>query len=299
MSMTLNQLRAFVAVAHHGGLTAAARALRMQHSTISSQIQALEQEYGAELFHRRGRRIELSALGLELLPLARGMVSLEGDIGRLLADGGSLRRGFLRVGAVSPYHVTEMIEAYHEMYPDIGLSVMQGNSKYVLEKLDNHLCDVGVLASAHAGSRYYMRSYGRYPVIAFAHVDHAFARRASVSLAELAREPMLVREQGSTTRKALEDAMALQGLAPNIMMEIGSREALREAVARGMGVGTVSQSEYVPDPRLRPVPIEGHEVVTHIHVCCLRERRESRLIASFFEAVDRCVKRLESRTASG
>jgi len=68
-------------------------------------------------------------------------------------------------------------------------------------------------------------------------------------------------------------------------MEIGSREALREAVARGLGIGTVSESEYVPDPRLRPVRIEGDVVSTHIHVCCLRERRDSRLIASFFEAI--------------
>ncbi|WP_233234585.1 LysR substrate-binding domain-containing protein [Bordetella sp. LUAb4] len=292
--MTLNQIRAFVAVVQHGGLTAAARALHMQHSTISSQIQALEQEYGAELFQRRGRRIELSALGLELLPLARGMVAIESDIGRLLDDGGSLRRGTLKIGAVSPYHVTEMIEAYHDMYPAIGLSVMQGNSEYVLANLDNYVCDVGVLASRHAGSRYYMRSYARYPVIAFVHVDHPFARRASVSLQELAREPMLVRERGSTTRKALEDAMQAHGLTPRVMMEIGSREALRETVARGIGIGTVSQSEYVPDPRLRPVEIEGNEVFTHIHVCCLRERRESRLIASFFEAVDRCVSRLET-----
>jgi aminoethylphosphonate catabolism LysR family transcriptional regulator len=292
VSVTLSQIRAFVAVAQYGGLTAAARALNTQHSTISSQIQALEQEYGAELFQRRGRRIELSALGLELLPLARRMVSLESDIGALLDDGSSLRRGSLKIGAVGPYHVTEMIEAYHEMYPLIGLSVMLGNSEDVLENLDKYLCDVGVLASRLSDSRYYMRPYARYPVIVFVHVDHRFAGRDSVGLAELAQEPMLVREQGSTTRKALEDAMAAHGLAPRVMMEIGSREALREAVARGLGIGTVSRSEYVPDPRLCPVGIEGDEVFTHIHACCLQERRDSRLIASFFEAVDHCVQRL-------
>ena len=63
-------------------------------------------------------------------------------------------------------------------------------------------------------------------------------------------------------------------------MDIGSREALREAVARA-GVGTVSKAEYVPDARLRPLRIDGDPVETHIHVCCLSERRESRLVASF------------------
>jgi DNA-binding transcriptional LysR family regulator len=86
-----------------------------------------------------------------------------------------------------------------------------------------------------------------------------------------------------------------QGVTVQVAMEIGSREALREAVARGLGIGTVSQSEYVPDPRLRPVRIEGDVVSTHIHVCCLRERRESRLISSFFDAID---ARLQARGGS-
>ena len=77
---------------------------------------------------------------------------------------------------------------------------------------------------------------------------------------------------------------ALSGVRPDDLAAI----AVREAVARGLGVGTVSQSEYVPDPRLRPVRIEGNVVWTHIQVCCLRERRDSMLIASFFDAVERC-----------
>ena len=96
-----------------------------------------------------------------------------------------------------------------------------------------------------------------------------------------------MREPGSTTRRALEDGFAQRGVIPNVAMEIGSREAVREGVARELGVGTVSMSEYVPDDRLRPLRIEGDPVVTHIHVCCLRERRRSRTIAAFLEAVER------------
>ncbi|WP_420993688.1 LysR substrate-binding domain-containing protein [Cupriavidus sp. 30B13] len=294
--MTFNQIRAFIAVAQYGGFAAAARTLGISHSTLNSQVQMLEREYGAELFHRRGRHVELSALGLELLPLARRMMALEGDMSALLDDSGKLRRGLLRVGAVGPFHVTEMIEAYHAIYPGIGLSVTLGNSEVVLGDLDKYVCDVGVLASRLPDERYYMQPYARYPVIAFVHVDHPFARRESIALQELAGKPLLMREPGSTTRKALEDALLEHGVTVQVAMEIGSREALREAVARGLGVGTVSQSEYVPDPRLRPVRIAGDVVSTHIHVCCLRERRESRLISSFFEAVERCIGRAEGRT---
>ena len=286
--MTLNQIRAFIMVAQHGGFTAAARVLGLSHTTLNSQIQMIEREYGAELFHRRGRRVELSALGLEMLPLARRMVSLEADMRLMLDDSGKLRRGALKVGAVGPYHVTEMIEAYHAVYPRISLSITLGNSEVVLDDLDKYVCDVGVVASRYPEERYYMQPYARYPVIAFVRIDHPFAKRGSIQLKELSAQPLLMREPGSTTRKALEDALWQHNVPVEVAMEIGSREALREAVVRGLGVGTVSESEYVPDPRLRPVRIDGDVVSTHIHVCCLRERRESPLIASFFDAIRHC-----------
>lgn len=282
--MTLTQIRTFIAVTQHGGFSAAARAVGASISTLTSQIQMLEREYGAELFHRRGRRVELSALGVQMLPMARRMLALESEMRLLLDDNGQMRRGTLRVGAVGPYHVTEMIESYHARYPGISLSLKLGNSEGVLDDLDNYVSDVAVVASREPEDRYYMQSYANYPVIAFLRLDHPYAGRKSITLAELAEQPLLMRESGSTTRKALEDAMKKHRVVPNIAMEIGSREALREAAARGLGVGTVSKSEYVPDPRLRPLQIEGNLVSTHIQVCCLRERRDSRLISSFFEA---------------
>lgn len=282
--MTLTQIRTFIAVIQHGGFSAAARSIGASHSTLISQVQMLEREYGAELFYRRGRRVELSEVGLQLLPMARRMLALESEMRLLLDDSGQMRHGSLRVGAVGPYHVTEMIESYHARHPGINLSVKLGNSEVVLDDLDKYVCDVAVVASRAADERYHMQSYARYPVIAFVRGNHPHARRESITLSELAEQPLLMRETGSTTRKALEEAMEKHGLTPRVAMEIGSREALREAVARGLGVGTVSRSEYVPDPRLVPLRIEGDLVSTHIHVCCLRERRDSRLVSSFFEA---------------
>jgi aminoethylphosphonate catabolism LysR family transcriptional regulator len=282
--VTFTQIRTFIAITQHGGFSAAARAIGVSISTLTSQIQMLEREYGAELFHRRGRRVELSALGSQWLPMARRMLALESEMRLLLDDSGQMRRGTLRVGAVGPYHVTEMIESYHVRHPGISLSVKLGNSEVVLDDLDNYISDVAVVASREPDDRYYMQSYASYPVIAFMRVDHPLAQRESITLQELANQPLLMREPGSTTRKVLEDAMKNHGVVPRVAMEIGSREALREAVARGLGVGTVSQSEYVPDPRLCPLRIEGNLVSTHIQVCCLRERCDSRLISSFFEA---------------
>ena len=113
-------------------------------------------------------------------------------------------------------------------------------------------------------------------------LDHPFARRASVSLQELQDQPLLQREEGSSTRRALEGVLKDAGVTPRLAMEIGSREALREAAARGIGIGVVSEAEFIPDARLRPVRIEGDPAFTETHLYCLRERRESLLLDSFF-----------------
>src|SRR5882757_1248470 len=90
-SMTLTQLRSFIAVVQHGGFTAAARAMHSSQTTVTSQIQALEEEHGVELFHRRGRRVDLTATGSEFLRIARQIVDLEDDGRVLLEDSGSMR----------------------------------------------------------------------------------------------------------------------------------------------------------------------------------------------------------------
>jgi aminoethylphosphonate catabolism LysR family transcriptional regulator len=285
IQVTLTQLRSFIAVARHNGFTAAARALRTSQTTITSQIQALEEEHGVKLFERRGRRIDLTPVGSEFLALARQMIELENDAAILLKDSGALRQGAIKIGAVSPFHVIEMIESFHAKHPNIYTSMALGNSDAVLKDLDSYQSDLAVVARANDDDRYYMQHYASYPVIAFVHRDHRLASRSSIDLADLAKERLLMREAGSTTRHALETAMASIGAAPRIAMEIGSREALREAVIRGLGIGTVSQSEYVPDDNLLPLPITGTEVKTHIFLCCLRERRRSLLIAAFLEAV--------------
>lgn len=283
--MTLIQLRSFVAVARYNGFTAAARALNMSQTTITSQIQALEEEHGIRLFERRGRRIELTEIGREFLDLARRMTGLEDDAAMMLKDSAQMRSGSLNIGAVSPFHVIEMIETFNASYPDVFLSMALGNSESVLRELANYGCDVGIMARDTDDDRYHVQHYASYPVIAFVRRDHRLAALKSIELTSLADEKLLMRERGSTTRRALEDGFATIGAVPRVAMEIGSREAIREAVIRGLGIGTVSESEYIPDEQLHPLPIAGSPVLTHIYVCCLRERRRSRIIASFFETL--------------
>ena len=284
--MRLAHLRSFFAVARHGGFTAGARALHVSQPTVTAQVRALEETYGIELFVRSGRRVALTAAGEALFAIAERIFEHEEEALALLRNTGELRAGSLRVGAVGPFHVMEMLAAFRARHPAIDLSVELGNSEQVVAGLLDRSTDVAVLAQYAGDARLHFVPFRSHRVVVFVPKGHRFARRRGIRLADLSKEPMIVREPGSTTRKALDEALRHAGVSPPIAMEIGSREAVREAVIRGLGIAAVSEIEFVPDPSLRTVPIVDADVQTHAHVACLVERRDARVVAAFFDVVD-------------
>ena len=285
--MRLTQLRSFHAVATEGSFTRAAQALHVSQPTVTTQVKQLEELYKVELFHRTGRRIRPTEIGERLLQLSRQIFGLEHEAVQVLRDAGELRSGHLRVAAVGPSHVTKMLAAFNQRYPDINISVGTGNSEDVLTRLLDYSADVGVLAQVLKDKRLVSVPYSEHPIVIFCNANHRFARRRSIRTAELQGEKLILREQGSTTRKAIESALKTAGVQPTVVMEVASREIIREAVLQGLGVAAVSEVEYVPGAGLHAVRISDAQIKTYAHVVCLAERRDMRLIRAFFEIIGR------------
>lgn len=283
--MRLTQLRSFHAVAKAGSFTKAAEALHVSQPTITTQVRMLEELYHVELFYRRGRRVQLTELGERLMQVSQQIFSLESDAIEVLGDAGELRTGHLRVGAVGPHHVTKMLVHFNQRWPGVQVSVSTGNSQEVLERLLDYRADVGVLAHQVDDERLVAVPFGDYPVVIFTSSLHRFAMRQSIRLRELEGERMIMREQGSTTRRALETALGMAGVTPQVVMEIGHREIIREAVAQGIGIAAVSEAEYLPGPDTHMVRVEDADIRTYAHVLFLEERRESRMVRAFLDAV--------------
>ncbi len=288
--MLYTQLRAFHAVAETNGFNAASRLLGVGQPTLSMQVAALEAYFGVELFHRVGRGVSLTDLGRQLLRSTRRLFAAEAEAKDLLSAVRDFRLGTLRVGAVGPYHVTEMLAAFNERYPHIHVTVSLGNSRAMLDQLLEFRADVAVLAQTEADPRFHSLPYSRHPVVAMVHCNHRWARRKAVRLHDFAEQGLVLREVGSTTRLAFERALAAAKIVPRVSMEIGSREACRHAVARGIGVGVVSEIEFVPHAHIRMVRIADAEIYTYAHAVCLAERRESRLVAAFMTVAEELVK---------
>jgi aminoethylphosphonate catabolism LysR family transcriptional regulator len=294
--MRLTQLRSFHAVARAGGFTGGAKLLHISQPTVTTQVRFLEETYGIELFYRRGHKVSLTPLGEQLYGLAQKIFALENETVHLLEDSGELRSGHLRVGAVGPFHVTEMLARFNQRFPGLEVSVRVGNSEAVLDTLVNYQTDVAVLAHFTDDPRFHFVPYSRHPVVLIAHHSHRFAKRKSIRIGELQGEGLIVREEGSTTRKAFEDALAKAGVAPRVLMQIGSREAIREAVIMGVGLGLVSEKEYIPHPDIRMVRVSDAEMYTHAHVVCLEERRQARLVRAFLDIVGELQQARPART---
>ncbi|MGI8894882.1 MAG: LysR substrate-binding domain-containing protein, partial [Casimicrobiaceae bacterium] len=216
--MRTTHLRSFHAVAKAGGFVSAAGLLNVSQPTLTAQVSALEREFGVELFYRRNRRSELTPAGRDLYAITMRMFAEEQEARAFLIESKGLRTGQLRIGAVGPYHVTEMISAFSTRYPGIRVSVSIGNSADVQRDLIAYLTDVAVLAHIDNDERLLTIPYRRHRIVVFARTDHRLADRKSIKLAELNGERMIAREGGSTTRRNFEAATRAKGVQPDVFI---------------------------------------------------------------------------------
>ena len=296
--MNFTQLRAFHAVATEGGFTRGAVRLGLSQPAVTVQVRALEQAYGVELFRRRGQRSELTEFGREVLRHSRQLFARLDDLEQLLAAAGSLRTGRLELGADGPFAAMDLLAGFVGRYPGVRVAMRLGNATRVLAELREGRTDVAVLNLIEHDRDLFSRPLLRDGLVAFVATRYPWADRREVALEELGSAPLILREPGSATRALLADALAAAGLVPRVALELGSREAVREAVLAGLGVGVVFARELVQDPRLRSLAIGGGaDLSATVSLVCLAERRELRVVSAFFDVAQEVIERADQAAA--
>ena len=280
--MNFAQLRAFHAVASEGGFTRGALRLGISQPAVTVQVRALEERYGVLLFRRLGQRIELTEFGRELWQRTRRVFAELDDLQELMASAGELRVGRLEIGADGPFAVMDLVAGFIARHPGVRVAVRIGNASRVLADLREARTDLAVLNLIEPNGELHAEPLSRDRIVAFFRSDHPWAARRRTEFGELAEAPLVLREPGSATRALLLKALDRAGITPRIALELGSREAVREAVLAGLGVGVVFESELVPDPRLRSVALEGADLSAAVSLACLPERRRLRVVQAFF-----------------
>ena len=288
--MNHSQLRAFHSVAAEGSFTRAARLLNVSQPTLSGHVKALEEGYGVELFERRGRSIELTAFGRSLLAVTERYFALEDEAGRLLSTARGLLRGRLNVSADSPFYVVPLLAAFSRRYPSVTKSLSFGNSRQVLENLKSRTSDVGIVADVETDARMHTVPVYRDRLVVFVNQSHDWAQQRSIRLADLQGETVLLRERGSTTRSLLEVALDARDLHLGDTLELGSREAIREAVAAGLGIGVVNAAELGRDDRLHVLDVRDAQLNVTEYAACLKDRKDAPEVAAFLEMAAEAAK---------
>lgn len=292
--VSFNQLRSFHAVAVTGSVTGAAALLHVSQPTVTIQLRRLESHYGVELVHRGSRGLRLSAVGESLHALTEQLFALHGEAVELLNSAGTTLHGELRVGGVAPYFVMRVLAAFTAAHPGIAVTLTLDNSAAVIDQLIEQRVDVGVVGQTALDSRLSALPCSRQRLVLFCHDEHRWAGREGIRLAELADEPVVMRERGSMSRLILERELDERGITPHIGLEVG-REGVRDAVLAGFGVGITTEVEYVPDGQTWMLPILDADLYTEAFAVCLRGRRNVSTIRAFMKASEQIFDRADSR----
>jgi DNA-binding transcriptional LysR family regulator len=257
--MTLEQLRIFVAVADREHLTQAAEALHLTPSAVSSAIRVLEDRYGLALFHRTGRRIELTDAGLAFLPEAKATLARAESADLFLTEFGGLRRGTLALAAsqtVAGYWLPPRLMRFHEAYPALAIRMAGGNTEQAADAVLDGRAELGFVEGAVDHPALAQRVVARDRVVVVASRGHPLAGRP-VTPDDLSIARWVLREPGSGTRKALTSV--LDEAALDITLSLPSNEAVRSAVLSGNVLTAVSEYVVADDlaaGRLAPVAFD-------------------------------------------
>ena len=243
--MNIEQLRSFRAVATEGGFSKAADALYLTQSTVSMQVRALEKELGVQLFERLGRRVVLTRPGETMLQYATRILSLLEESRRAMAAFGGLEAVELIVGAsltIGGYRIPELFSAFRRQHPKVRLVLEIAATQRILEQVHSGAMDLGLVEGPIEASDLVARPFHTDELVLIVPAGHRWASRKLVMVAELTEEPFVEQEPGFGTREIVQGQLAARGVRVNLVMEVGSPEALKWAVRAGLGVAIVSRS---------------------------------------------------------
>lgn len=242
MRFTLRQLEVFVAVARQESVSRAAESLSLSQSATSTAITELERQTDCELFHRSGKRLNLSTLGHELLPQAVALLDQARGIEDLLR--GRSGYGSLNVGAtltVGNYLATLLIGRFMQNHPECRVRLQVANTAHVLHQIVHHELDLGMIEAESLHPDIDVQPWVADELVVFCAPTHPLAQNGQVSLAELADEAWILRESGSGTRSTFEHALRHSQTRLNVRLELEHTEAIKRAVESGLGIGCISR----------------------------------------------------------
>ncbi len=293
--MNFNHLKIFWAVAKNLSYSRAAQELYISQSTVSIQVKKLEEELGVDLFEQLGKKIYLTKAGEELFAYAGKIFSLADEAKVAIDELKGIHSGRLVIGASTTpgiYILPPIISSFQQKYPDLDISLEVSNTHKVQEQLVANELDLGVVGQELANDQLYIELLLHDELVIITSADHALAAEPSISIDELARERIILREPGSNTREIIERKAHMLGHTLKAALQLSSVEAIKKAVAANLGVSIISR--FAIDLELTSGVLKAHrfsdgQLLRQINLTYHKDKRLSPAAQAFMQHLKRAT----------
>lgn len=295
MKASFRQLKLFLALAETGSVTAAARATHVTQPTASMQLRELTEAVGLPLYEVVSRKVQLTDIGVELAKTARAMVGQWSAFEQVVDGARGLTRGRLRVAVVSTakYFMPRLIGGFCKRHPAIDVSIEILNRDGVVARLREDMDDLYIMSTPPLDLQLEDVVFMSNPLVIIAPYGDALLRRGELELSALAAQRFILRESGSGTRMAVDQHFKRVRFHPKVRLELGSNEAIKEAVAGGLGLGVISSHALHGRAREHGVAVlsvAGFPIPSQWHIVHPAARSLSPIAAAFKSQLLRQIK---------
>lgn len=288
LHLTLQQLKLFEAVARHRSFTRAAEELHLTQPAVSIQIKRLEDNAGTQLFEQIGKKIYLTPAGREMYAASQDILGRLGELESELMDlrGGVKGPLHLAVVTTAKYFIPYLLGAFVQDYPGVEPHLKVTNRANVIDRLNNNEDDLVIMGQVPEVLELESYPFLENPLVVVANPRHPLAGVSHVPLERLAQERFLVREAGSGTRMAVDRLFAEHNLQVKPYMELGSSEAIKQAVMGGLGISVLSLHNFrleLDTGRLIILNVEGFPLMRRWYAVHLKGKKLSKIAGAFLD----------------
>lgn len=287
---TIRQFQIFSVAATHLSFARAAEQLHLTQAAVSLQIKQLEEVSGVKLFDRIGKRIFMTEAGEILLAYARQILQALRDADTSLSSLKELKGGRLTLAVTSTaeYFAPGILAEFQKKQADIEVRLLIENRSEVARLLLANEVDLAIMGRPPANMEAETVSMAPHPFVIICNPAHPLAKKRQISVKDIANMPMIVREIGSGTRTAMEGFFRENDVEPSIGMEMGSNEAIKQAVIAGLGISFISRHTLgleLSAERLKILKVEGTPVIRHWLLVRHKSKRQIPAVEAFWNFV--------------
>jgi LysR family hydrogen peroxide-inducible transcriptional activator len=299
--MEVHQLRYFCAVARTGSFTRAAEHEHVAQPSLSQQILKLEDELGAKLFDRLGRKIRLTSFGAAFLPRATGILRELGEASseiRQMAGSEAGNVAFGSIPTVAPYFLPPLLASFFERHPSIHLRIVEEITPLLLSQLQEGALDLAMLALPAPGAELECRELLRESLFVAVARNHPLARNKTLTLRQLESHPFLLLKEGHCFRDTVISACQHSRLHLNVVFETGQFSTILGLVAAGMGISVIPEMATQTVKGCRIIPLADDRAFRRIGLVWLRNHFQTRAEILLIDHLTKLAAQTQRRLAA-